>query len=53
MPGMYEVCLEMVSRGTKYIPSFTKIGLGIQAILILCLISLRGCNVGITDERDL
>jgi hypothetical protein len=36
-----------------YIPSFMKLGIDIQAILILCLISLRGCNMGITDERDL
>jgi hypothetical protein len=30
-----------------------KLGVGIQAILILCLISLRGYNIGITDESDL
>jgi hypothetical protein len=27
-------------------------GAGAQAILRFCLRNLRGCNVGITDERD-
>jgi hypothetical protein len=30
-----------------------KIGIGVQALLRFCLSSLRGCNVGITDARDL
>jgi hypothetical protein len=34
--------VEMVSCGMTYIPSFVKIGTGVQAII-------RGCNVGITD----
>jgi hypothetical protein len=37
----------------KHIPSFTKIDKGVQAILRFCLRNLRGCNVGITDGRDL
>jgi hypothetical protein len=28
-----------------------KIGTGVQAILKFCLRNLRGCNVGITDEK--
>jgi hypothetical protein len=36
-----------------YIPSFMKIGIGIQAILTFYLRNLRDCNVGITDGRDL
>jgi hypothetical protein len=48
---MYGV--EMTSDGMIYIPSFMNIGRGIQAILRLCLRNLRGCNVGITDGRDL
>jgi hypothetical protein len=36
-----------------YIPSFIKIGTGIQAILRFSLKNLRGCNVGITDGRNL
>jgi hypothetical protein len=36
-----------------YIPSFMKIGTGIQAILRFCLRNMRGYNVGITDGRDL
>jgi hypothetical protein len=43
---------EMASDGLIYIPSFMKIGTGIQAILWFCL-NLRGCNVGITDGSDL
>jgi hypothetical protein len=35
------------------IPSFMKNGTGIQAILRLCFINLRGCNIGIIDGRDL
>jgi hypothetical protein len=36
-----------------YIPSFMKIGTGVQAILRLCLNNLNGSYVGITDGRDL
>jgi hypothetical protein len=36
-----------------YIPSFMKVDIGVQAILKLCLRNLKGCNVGITDERAL
>jgi hypothetical protein len=39
----------MASYGIIYIPSFIKIGIGVQAILRFCLGNLRGCNVGITD----
>jgi hypothetical protein len=35
------------------LPSFMKIGTGVQAILRFCLRNLRGCDVGITDRRDL
>jgi hypothetical protein len=44
---------QMASCGTMYVPSFMKIGTGVQAILKFCLRNLRGCNVGITDGRDL
>jgi hypothetical protein len=43
----------MASCGMIYVPSFMKIGTGVQAVLKLCLRNLRGCNVGITDGRDL
>jgi hypothetical protein len=36
-----------------YMPSFMKIGTGLQAILKLSLRNLRGCNVGITVEMYL
>jgi hypothetical protein len=39
--------------GMTYITSFMKIGTGVRAILRFCLSNLRGCNVGITDRRDL
>jgi hypothetical protein len=37
----------------RRLDGFTKIGTGVQAILRCCLRNLRGCNVGITDGRDL
>jgi hypothetical protein len=43
----------MASCGMIYIPSFMKIDTGIQAILRFYIGNFRGCNVGITDERDL
>jgi hypothetical protein len=42
--------IEMASGGTI---SFMKIDAGFQTILRGCLIYLNGCNVGITDGRDL
>jgi hypothetical protein len=41
------------SYGKIYVPSFMKIGTGVQAIFKFCLRNLRGCNVGITDRKDL
>jgi hypothetical protein len=46
---MYAV--EMASCGMIYLPSFMKIGTGVQAILRFCLRYLRGCIVGISDGR--
>jgi hypothetical protein len=48
---MYAV--EMASCGMAYILSFMRTGRGIEAILRYCLINLRGCNVGVTEGRDL
>jgi hypothetical protein len=42
--------VEMGSGGMIYLPSFMKIGKGVQAILRFCLSNLKGCNVGIIDE---
>jgi hypothetical protein len=39
----------MASDGMIYM----EIGTGIQAIIRVCLSNLRGCNVEITDWRDL
>jgi hypothetical protein len=36
-----------------YKPSFTRIEKGNQEILRFCLSNLNGCNVDITDLRDL
>jgi hypothetical protein len=35
-----------------YVPSFVKIGTGVQTILRFCPKNLRGCNIGITDGRN-
>jgi hypothetical protein len=43
---------EALSGGMIYILSLMTIGAGVQAILKLCLRNMRGCNVGITDGRD-
>jgi hypothetical protein len=50
---MYTV--EMASCGMilLYIPSFMTITTGVQALLRFYFRNLRGCNVGITDGRDL
>jgi hypothetical protein len=44
--------VEMSSGGMTYIPSFMKIGTGVQAILRIFLRNFTGCNIGITDGRD-
>jgi hypothetical protein len=36
-----------------YVPSFMKIGTGVEAILRFCFRNLRGCNDGIPGGRDL
>jgi hypothetical protein len=43
--------VETDSGGMVCIPSFMKIGTGVQAILTFCFSNLMGCNVGITDEK--
>jgi hypothetical protein len=48
---MYVV--EMASCGMIYLPSFMKIGRGVQTILRVCLSDVRLCDVSITDGRDL
>jgi hypothetical protein len=48
---MYAV--EMASCGMIYLPSFMKTAKGVQAILRFCLSNLTGCNVGITNGRNL
>jgi uncharacterized protein YraI len=45
--------IEMASCGMIYFPSIMKIATGLQATLRFCLRNLKGCNVGITDGRDL
>jgi hypothetical protein len=45
--------VEKASCGMIYLPSFMKIGTGVQVILKFCLRILRGCDVGISDGRDL
>jgi uncharacterized protein YraI len=45
--------VEMASCEMIYLPRFMKIGRGVQAILRFCNSNLNGCNVTITDGRDL
>jgi hypothetical protein len=45
--------VETGSGEIMHIPSSMKIGAGVQAVLRFGLRNLRGCNVGIADERDL
>jgi hypothetical protein len=48
-----EHTVEMASGGMIYIPSFMNTGRGVEAILRFCLRDCRGCNVGISDGKDL
>jgi hypothetical protein len=50
---LFIVRIQIDSCGMIRIPSFVKIGTGVQAILRFGLRNLRGCNIGIRDERDL
>jgi hypothetical protein len=43
----------MASYGMIYIPSFMKIGAGVQIVLRFCLRNLRVCNAGIAEGRGL
>jgi uncharacterized protein YraI len=45
--------IERASCGMMYVPSFMKIAAGVQAILRFCVRNLKGCNVSITNGRDL
>jgi hypothetical protein len=51
--GIIKYAVEIASCGMICIPSFMKIGIGVQAILKVYLRYLRGCKDGITDGRDL
>jgi hypothetical protein len=44
---------EIGSGGMMNLPSFMKIGTGVQAILRFSFRTLRGFNIGITHRRDL
>jgi hypothetical protein len=43
---------EMAACGMIHLQCFMKIGAGVQAILRCVLRNLRGCNVDITDGRN-
>jgi hypothetical protein len=53
MEGTMKCAAEMGSGGMTYMQSFKTTGIGVQAITRLCLGNLKGCNVGITDGRNL
>jgi hypothetical protein len=48
-----EYGVEMISCGMMYIKSFIKIDAGVQATLMFNLRNLTGCNIGITDGKEL
>jgi hypothetical protein len=48
----YKVNVETGSGGMICLLSFMKFGVGVQAILRFVLSNWNGCNVGITDGRD-
>jgi hypothetical protein len=53
--GIYDTCIlhwNDLRLHNIYIPSFMKIGTGVQAILRFRLRNLRGRDIGITDGRD-
>jgi hypothetical protein len=43
----------MASYDKIYMPSFIKIGAGVQAIIKFCPTNLRGYNISTIDGRDL
>jgi hypothetical protein len=43
----------MASYGMMILPSFMKIGIGVQGILRFCLSNLNGCNVGDAEGKEL
>jgi hypothetical protein len=45
--------VEMASCGMIFLPSYMKTGAGVQAVLKFCLRNLRGCNVGISEVKEL
>jgi hypothetical protein len=51
--GFVMYIVEMALCGMIYIQSFMKLGIGVQAILSFGFRNLWGCNVIITDMRDL
>jgi hypothetical protein len=53
MRGFHDDTIEIASCDVINLPSFLKIGTGIQKILRLRVRNLKGFNVDITDGRDL
>jgi uncharacterized protein YraI len=48
-----EYAIEIPSCDMMHLPSFMKIGIGVQATLRCCLRNLNGCNVSTTDGEEL
>jgi hypothetical protein len=44
---------EMASCDMTYIASFMKTGTGVQALFRFCTGNLKGCNIDITEGRNL
>jgi hypothetical protein len=45
--------IDMASGGMIFLSSFMKIGIGFRSILRFCHRNVKGCNVGITDGKEL
>jgi hypothetical protein len=45
--------VEMAADGMIWMPSFMAVGLGMQVMLRFFFDNSRGCNVGITNGRNL
>jgi hypothetical protein len=45
--------VEMASCGMIFLPAFMKIGTGVEVILRFCFSNMNGCNIDITNRKEL
>jgi hypothetical protein len=51
--GLMEYGIEMVSPGITCIQSYIKTDAGVRVILVFSIRNFKGCNVGISIEKNL